>query len=72
MLKSLKREKGATMIEYALVVGLITIAALTVLSQVGQQVSSSFQRVHNELASVNAEGGSGGGGSGSGGSGSGD
>lgn len=53
MLKSHKREKGATMIEYALVVGLITIAAITVLQNVGRQVSSSFVKIDSALKSAN-------------------
>ena len=40
----LKSKSGATLVEYAIIVALISIAALTVISQIGDDVSSKFQK----------------------------
>lgn len=41
--------KGATMIEYVLIVGLISIAAVLLLTNIGTNVSSLFTRVNTAL-----------------------
>lgn len=38
-------EEGATMIEYALIAALISVAAITVLSPLGQKILAVFQDV---------------------------
>jgi pilus assembly protein Flp/PilA len=42
---SVKSQKGATMIEYALIAALISIAAVTFLPQIGTEVSDTFEAV---------------------------
>jgi pilus assembly protein Flp/PilA len=43
----LRSESGATVLEYAFIAVLISIAALTVITQVGTSVSSMFQQISN-------------------------
>lgn len=59
MKKFLNDESGATMVEYAVLVALISIAAIATIILVGDRVDEAFARVESELASA----GSGGGGS---------
>lgn len=59
MKKFLNDESGATMVEYAVLVALISIAAIATIILVGQRVDDAFGRVQDELATA----GSGGGGS---------
>lgn len=59
MKKFLNDESGATMVEYAILVALISIAAIATIILVGEKVDDAFDRVQTELASA----GSGGGGS---------
>ena len=42
-------QSGATMIEYALVAALISIAAITMLDQLGNQVSATFKDINKDL-----------------------
>ncbi len=42
-------EEGATMIEYALIAALISIAAITVLSPLGTKIMAVFQDVLDAL-----------------------
>jgi pilus assembly protein Flp/PilA len=53
MIKSLKEfvgnESGATAIEYALIASLIAVALVTVLTSLGQQVSTVFSEVSGVL-----------------------
>jgi len=37
------RERGATMVEYGLLVGIISVAAITVLTQLGPAIKGLFQ-----------------------------
>lgn len=48
--KFLKDESGATMVEYAILVALISVAAIVIIVAVGQQVNTAFTRVSTELA----------------------
>lgn len=49
-MKSLVRDdEGATMVEYAILVALISVAAITIITVVGGQVDTAFQRVSAEL-----------------------
>ncbi len=48
-----KSEKGASMVEYALLVVLIAIIALVAISLAGQNVSSAFSTIATSLAATN-------------------
>ena len=45
----LRDESGATAIEYGLIAALISIAAVTIMSTVGTNLSSTFNTVANSL-----------------------
>ncbi len=45
----MKDESGVTVIEYGLIAALIAVAAITVMSTVGTNLSSTFQSVANSL-----------------------
>jgi pilus assembly protein Flp/PilA len=45
----LKNDDGATAIEYGLIAALVAVAAVTVLSTVGANLTSTFTRVANKL-----------------------
>ncbi len=47
--KLLKEETGATAIEYGLVAALISVAAVTVLTTVGSNLTSTFSTVARKL-----------------------
>ena len=48
-----KAERGASMVEYALLVVLIAIIALIAISLAGQNVSKAFSTVASSLAATN-------------------
>jgi len=50
----LKEEDGATMVEYAILVALISIVAIVIISNVGTEVASSFSTVRSELNAANS------------------
>ncbi|MES9899094.1 MAG: Flp family type IVb pilin [Sedimenticola sp.] len=55
-------ETGATMVEYGLMVALITVVALAAVTLVGQQVDETFDNVSTALSTANeADAGNGGG-----------
>ena len=43
------REDGQAMVEYALILALVSIAAIVVLGQIGTDVNTVFTSVHNAL-----------------------
>ena len=45
----LKDEKGATMVEYALMVALIAVVAITVVTTTGTNVTARFQQIATAL-----------------------
>ena len=45
----LKNDDGATAIEYGLIAALVAVAAVTVLSTVGANLTGTFTRVANKL-----------------------
>lgn len=47
--KMRRDEKGATVIEYALIAALVSIAAIAAFSALGTQVNSTMTRVDNAL-----------------------
>ena len=44
-----KTERGAAMVEYALLVALIAIVAIAALNILGQQVSTNFSEIDSQL-----------------------
>ena len=48
-----KEEKGASMVEYALLVVLIAIIAIVAVSLAGQNVSTAFSTTAGSLAAAN-------------------
>lgn len=57
MLKFLKRlrrdESGASMVEYALLAALVSIAAIVMITNVGGQVNTTFSKVNDKLVAAN-------------------
>jgi len=47
------KEKGATMVEYAIMVALIAIVSITVITGLGQEVNKTFTKVNSSLATAN-------------------
>jgi len=43
------REEGQAMVEYALILALVSVAAVTVLSTLGTKVSTIFVSINNDL-----------------------
>ena len=48
-----QKERGATMVEYAIMVALIAIVSIAVISGVGQQVNTTFGKVNNYISTAN-------------------
>ena len=46
-----KGEEGATLVEYGLLVGLLSIVAIASIVLVGQYVNGAFDKVQSEMAS---------------------
>jgi pilus assembly protein Flp/PilA len=46
----IKDEEGASMVEYALLLALIAVVAITILTTMGSNVSSIFQTISDKLA----------------------
>ena len=53
--KLLKDENGAAAIEYALIVSLIALAAVTAIKTVGLEVSNTFSMIASALDSANSQ-----------------
>ena len=47
--KFLKDESGATMVEYAILVALISVAAIAIIAIIGGQIKDAFQKVQDGL-----------------------
>lgn len=52
--KFMNDESGATMVEYAILVALISIAAIVIIAAVGTQVNTAFTEVRNCLQNPQA------------------
>ncbi len=50
----LKDKKGATAIEYGLIAALIAVAAITAMTQLGTQLSTTFTEVSDSMAGTEA------------------
>ncbi|RED50848.1 Flp family type IVb pilin [Aestuariispira insulae] len=48
----MKDESGATAIEYGLIAGLVSVAAITALSAMGDDLEAMFNKVSTELKSA--------------------
>lgn len=46
----IKNNKGATAIEYGLIAALIAVAAITAMSNLGGQLSNTFNTVQSNMA----------------------
>lgn len=46
-------EKGASMLEYALLAALIAVVAIAAITFLGQSASTTFSRVGQEMGNVN-------------------
>jgi pilus assembly protein Flp/PilA len=46
-------ERGATMVEYAIMVALIAVVSIAAISLLGTNINSAFQKVANEVKAVN-------------------
>ncbi len=51
--KRSKKEEGATMVEYAIMVALIAVVSLAVIGSLGQEVNQTFSIVNSTLAGAN-------------------
>jgi pilus assembly protein Flp/PilA len=47
--KFLKDESGATLVEYAIIVALIAVAAIIVIGTLSTQINSTFSRIASAL-----------------------
>lgn len=47
-----KKENGATMVEYAIMVALIAVVSIVVIRGLGREVSTTFGTVSTELSST--------------------
>ena len=48
--KLIKDKKGATAIEYGLIAALIAVAAITAMTQLGEQLGTTFNEVRDCMA----------------------
>jgi pilus assembly protein Flp/PilA len=53
----IKREDGASAIEYALIAGLIAVAIITAVAAVGTDITAVFNNIATELKKVKVGGG---------------
>jgi len=51
--QGLKKQRGASMVEYALLVALIAVVAIAAVSALGGGVSQKFSSVNSSLAASN-------------------
>lgn len=49
---SASAQKGATVIEYALIAALISVIAIIALQQIGTKVLNQYDTVENQVASI--------------------
>ena len=48
-----KKEKGATMVEYAIMVALIAVVSIAIITTLGQSVSTTFDTVNTSITGMN-------------------
>jgi len=56
-----ERERGATAVEYGLLVALIAAVIITLVITLGQQINQAFQTIVDALTGAGYDGGAGGG-----------
>lgn len=49
----LKKEEGATMVEYAIMVALIAVVSIAIITTLGRSVSSTFNTVNTSISGMN-------------------
>ena len=54
MLKLMKNVKGAALVEYGLLVGLIAVAAISAVVTLGEEITLVFETIESELGVVNS------------------
>jgi len=52
--KFIKNNKGATAIEYGLIAALIAVAAITAMTSLGTQLSTTFNKVKTTMATTSS------------------
>lgn len=52
MLKQLRSQKGQGMVEYGLILALISIAAIAVMTPIGNSITNVFQQVSTALTNA--------------------
>ena len=52
LIKTQKKQKGASMIEYAIIVALVVIGAVTVLSTLGTDIQGVFTGISGKLTAA--------------------
>ena len=55
-LQNLKNEKGQSMVEYGLVLGLVAIVAVAVLTQIGEGLQETFQEIADTITNTDSWG----------------
>jgi pilus assembly protein Flp/PilA len=48
----LRREEGQTLVEYALIVGLVSVAAIVIMITMGTEIGAVFTKITTRLATV--------------------
>jgi pilus assembly protein Flp/PilA len=48
----LRRDEGQTLVEYALIVGLVSIAAIVVMIAMGTEIGNVFTKITDKLGGV--------------------
>ena len=54
--KLLRDEQGATAIEYGLIAALIAVAAMAAMGSLGEELSTTFNKVDQKLSTANSAG----------------
>ena len=53
--KFLKNESGATAIEYGLIAALVSVVAITALTNLGENITDKFQLIAEEIQTANPQ-----------------
>lgn len=53
--KFARDESGATLVEYSVLIGLVTVALVTTIGLLGDQIQATFQRVLNVMTASNGQ-----------------
>ena len=47
-----RRDEGQTLVEYALIVGLVSVAAIVIMITMGKEIQTVFNKITTRLATV--------------------